>query len=94
MLGNILNIVVTAASGYIVWLLQEQRKERISTNKATSLLLRRELNQLHEEYLEKETITSSQYSSFYDIYKTYHDLGGNGTADRWFDDIKKMKVKD
>lgn len=94
MLNDSINIVLTALTSYIVWLLKKQRSDREGTNKAVALLLRRELNELHERFMEKEHISSGQFATFQDIYDTYHDLGGNGTATRWYEDVKKKPIKD
>lgn len=94
MLNEALNIVVTSLVTYVIWLLKKQRSDRTSANKAVALLLKRELNELHIQYIQQDSLTSAQYATFQDMYNTYHDLGGNGTATRWYNDINVMTIRD
>lgn len=48
---------------------------------------------LCSEYLEKGFITYEEYENLYEyLYKPYKALGGNGTAERLMDEVKKLPV--
>lgn len=109
---NSFGIILTALVGYVVWLLQEQRKEQKelkrkqkeenkrneATNKATAegmmLMLRYMMQRYHTEYMLQEFVTTEQYRNFEEIYNVYHSLKGNGTATKWFDEIKELEIRD
>ncbi len=48
---------------------------------------------LCSKYLEKGFITYEEYENLYEyLYKPYKALGGNGTAERLMDEVKKLPV--
>lgn len=48
---------------------------------------------LCSKYLEKGYITYEEYENLYEyLYKPYKALGGNGTAERLMDEVKKLPV--
>lgn len=64
--------------GYIVWLLQQQKKDRDANSKGTMLLLLRAVNEYHSKYMKEREIPSYAYDNFSEMYDAYHALGGNG----------------
>ena len=64
--------------GYIVWLLQNQKKDRDANSKGTMLLLRVQLIEYHDKYMKQGDIPSYAYENFTEMYGAYHELGGNG----------------
>ena len=89
--------------GYIVWLLQQQKTERIEAerkrheqaeknDKGVMLLLRIQLIEYHDKYMSKGTIPSYVYENFVEMYEAYHALGGNGTIDKMYADIQTLKL--
>lgn len=79
--------------GYIVWLLQNQRKTRDANSRGTMLLLRVQLIDYHDKYMEIGSIPSYAFENFCEMYETYHTLGGNGLVTRMFDEIKELKFR-
>ena len=59
-----LPIVLTALMGYIVWLLQKQKKDRDANSKGTMLLLRVQLIEYHDKYTILGSIPSYAYENF------------------------------
>lgn len=48
---------------------------------------------LCSKYLEKGFITYEEYENLYEyLYKPYKAMGGNGTAERLMDEVKKLPV--
>ena len=78
-------VALPAVLGYIIWLLQEQRKKadledkkRDNNSKGTMLLLRVQLIEYHDKYMHRGEIPSYAYQNFVEMYDVYHALGGNG----------------
>lgn len=86
--------------GYIVWLLQEQRKKADLENKkrdinsqGTMLLLRVQLIEYHDKYMHRGEIPSYAYENFCEMYNVYHNLGGNGMITKMKQEIEELHLK-
>lgn len=79
--------------GYIVWLLKNQKRDRDANSKGTMLLLRVQLIEYHDRYMELGSIPSYAYENFCEMYEAYHKLGGNGMVTHMYDDIKKLEIR-
>lgn len=97
-------IVLPIVLGYIVWLLQTQKTERINAEKqskraiaantkGTMLLLRVQLIEYHDKYIERGEIPSYAYENFCEMYDTYHELGGNGMVTKMYEEIQALHIK-
>lgn len=80
--------------GYIVWLLQEQKKVRNANSAGTMLLLRVQLIEYHDKYMKLGTIPSYAYENFCEMYKAYHRLGGNGMITKMMHEIEELHLKE
>jgi len=80
--------------GYIVWLLQEQKKVRDANSAGTMLLLRVQLIEYHDKYMKLGTIPSYAYENFCEMYKAYHRLGGNGMITKMMHEIEELHLKE
>ena len=79
-------IALPIVLGYIVWLLQNQKKSRDANSRGTMLLLRVQLIEYHSKYTKRGNIPSYAYENFNEMYQVYHGLGGNSM-------VTKMKKK-
>lgn len=79
--------------GYIVWLLKSQKNDRDANNKGTMLLLRVQLIEYHDRYIKQGNIPTYAYENFMEMYKVYHELGGNGTVTKMKDEINELHLK-
>lgn len=79
--------------GYIVWLLKQQKKDRDANGKGTMLLLRVQLMEYHDKYVELGYITSHAYQNFNEMYNAYHDLGGNGMITKMKQEVDKLDIR-
>lgn len=79
--------------GYIVWLLKRQKKDRDANSKGTMLLLRVQLIEYHNKYMEQEHIPSYAYENFVEMYNAYHALGGNGMVTKMYNEICTLHLK-
>ncbi len=88
-----LPIILTALMGYIVWLLQNQKKDRDANSKGTMLLLRVQLIEYHDKYTSLSEIPSYAYENFIEMYEAYHALGGNGMITKMKHEIEELHLK-
>lgn len=88
-----LPIVLTALMGYIVWLLQKQKKDRDANSKGTMFLLRVQLIEYHDKYTILGSIPSYAYENFCEMYEAYHELGGNGMITKMKEEIDELHLK-
>jgi hypothetical protein len=79
--------------GYVVWLLQQQKKDRDANSKGTMLLLRVQLIEYHSKYMKEREIPSYAYDNFSEMYDAYHALGGNGTITKMYKEIQELHFK-
>ena len=79
--------------GSIVWLLQQQTKDRDANSKGTMLLLRVQLIEYHDKYMREGEIPSYAYDNFSEMYKAYHALGGNGMITKMYEEIQHLHLK-
>lgn len=96
--------IAGAMMGYIVWLLQDTRKENRKTTKATQeeltaikngvkLVLRRDIISEHAKYVvDKNPMPPLIYDNLCEEYEAYKALGGNGMVKKLMDDLGKANV--
>lgn len=84
---------ITSLMGYIVWLLKQQKKDRDANSKGTMLLLRVQLIEYHEKWMERKYITKHGLENFVEMYDAYHALGGNGMVTHLLEEVKKLQIK-
>ena len=88
-----LPIILTALMGYIVWLLKKQKRDRDANSKGTMLLLRVQLIEYHDKYMQLGEIPSYAYENFNEMYDAYHKLGGNGMVTKMKQEIEELHLK-
>lgn len=88
-----LPIVLTALMGYVVWALKKQRNDRDANGKGTMVLLKVQLIEYHEKYMQLGEIPSYAYQNFLDMYDAYRDLGGNGMVVKMKSEIEELHLK-
>lgn len=86
-------VVLTGFMGYIVWLLKQQKKERDANSRGTMLLLRVQLIEYHDKYMEQGYIPSYAFQNFCEMYEAYHELGGNGMVTKMNEEIHELHLK-
>lgn len=79
--------------GYIVWLLQRQKKDRDANSRGTMLLLRVQLIEYHDRYMALGYIPSYAFQNFCEMYAAYHELGGNGMVTKMNEEIHELHLK-
>ena len=86
-------IVLPIFLGYIVCLLQQQKKDRDANSKGTMLLLRVQLIEYHDKYVKLGEIPSYAFDNFVEMYNAYHALGGNGMVTKMYNEIQELHLR-
>ena len=79
--------------GYIVWLLKRQKRDRDANGKGTMLLLRVQLIEYHDRYMEEGHIPSYALDNFIEMYEAYHELGGNGMVTEMYKEVLELEIR-
>lgn len=88
------DLVLTAALGYIVWLLKDEKKKRSANSTGTMLLLRVQMIEYHDKYCKLGEIPSYVFDNFVEMYNAYKALGGNGMIEKMFEEVKELNIWD
>ncbi len=88
-----LPIVLSSFLGYVVWVLQSQKKDRDANSRGTMLLLRVQLIEYHDKYVEMKEIPSYAYENYVEMYEAYHELGGNGMVTKMYNEIQELHLQ-
>ena len=83
---------IFASQGFWAWLMNRNAKKSAKTKLIMGLgydaICRKA-----EEYMVRGRITKEEYHDFEKyLYKPYKDMGGDGTADRLMDEMKKIPI--
>lgn len=85
-------IVLPISLGYIVWLLQNQKKSRDANSEGTKCLLRVKLIEYHDKYVEQGSIPSYALTNWIDMYNAYKGLGGNGMIEGMDKEVRNLTI--
>ena len=95
MLEMVITVVcsVIASSGFWTFI----SKRRDSNNAEAKMLLglgHVKIIETCEKYIERGYIRQDEYDSLYNyLYLPYKELGGNGTAERMVNEVKKLPIR-
>ncbi|MCD8025369.1 MAG: hypothetical protein LUF33_00090 [Clostridiales bacterium] len=89
----VLPIILTALLGYITRSLKKQKKDRKANSKGTMLLLRVQLIEYHDRWIERGYTTKIGLENYLEMYDAYHGLGGNGLVTELKKEIEALPVK-
>ena len=97
--------IASGVLGYIVWILQQQRKQTEEIRKITAEefgaikqgiteLLLQNIVDAHERYVAREEpLTVAAFNRITGIYNAYKKLGGNGGAEKMMQEIKNEELE-
>ena len=88
----IVTIVVTviASNGFWSWL-QSRHKDNTSERKLLVGLAHDRICELGLSYIQRGNITQDEFENLYEyLYKPYKGCGGNGSAERIMEQVKKL----
>lgn len=89
-----LTAVTTGLAGYLVWLAQKTYTNKSASARALKALLRAEIRERHHHYVERSWITTHELDEFIDMYNAYKELGGNGTAEKMYQIVISLPIKE
>ena len=73
--------------------IRQEQEERNNKSRGTMLLLRVQLIEYHDKYMNIGNIPSYAYENFTEMYKAYHALGGNGMITKMMHEIEELHLK-
>lgn len=84
---------VIASSGFWAFLQKVTDKKDVRTQLLIGLAHDR-IMQSGVYYIDRGYITPDEYENLYDyLYKPYKAMGGNGSAERIIDNVKKLEIR-
>lgn len=87
-------LAVFASSGFWTYLMKRNDKNDNRTKMLIGLGHDRIMS-LGTKYIARGYITPDEYENMYEyLYKPYKDMGGNGSAERIMDAVKKLPIKE
>lgn len=86
-------IILPIFMGYIVWLLQNQKRAKDANSRGTMVILKRFLRDDHETYTKRGYVTEIERSEWSEMYQAYADLGGNGIGKTWNAEVIALPVR-
>lgn len=89
--NSIITVILTSVTSYVIWLMQNYKKNKSLENEALKMILKAWLKDLYQEYMSAGKISLEDYDDYREMYEAYHNLGGNGTGTHMMEKINKLK---
>lgn len=86
-------IALPIVLGYIVWLLQQQKKTRDANSDGTRALIMIKLIEYHDKYCPLGYVPSYVYQNVGILYEAYKGLKGNGMITRMVEELKQLEIR-
>lgn len=84
---------VIASSGFWAYMMKRSERNDVKTRMLIGLGHDR-IMYLGMEYIKRGYITSDEYENLYVyLYKPYEDMGGNGSAKRIMEEVRKLPIR-
>lgn len=88
---------VVASTGFwqlVIFLIQNRKTNRSAQSRMLLGLAHDRICYLGEQYINRESITRDEYENLVVyLFEPYEALGGNGTAKRIIDEVRKLPIK-
>ena len=68
-----------------------KRKQYKLMQQANKNMMRQLLRNAHKQFVAQGCIDEDELEHIEQVYQTYHQLGGNGTANRWISQLRDLK---
>jgi hypothetical protein len=89
-------IAVAASTGFWTFIqnvYSSKKKKKSAESTAMLALLHDRLYWLMQKYIDRGNITADEYENINYLYEPYRKLGGNGTCERLYDEVKSLKIQ-
>ncbi len=87
-----LQVIFGIIVGLLTWLVKRQYSRQVAIEKGIQALLRDRIVFSHYKYIERGYISLHGLEAIENMYKEYHNLGGNGAVTRLMKDIRNLEV--
>lgn len=94
-IGSMVTIFCSLVASTGLWTFLQKRTER-HDNRSKMLvgLAHDRIIYLGMQYIKRGYITQDEYENLYDyLYVPYHAMGGNGSAERVIEEVKKLPIR-
>jgi hypothetical protein len=79
----------------LTYLVQRRDKKVSTEGKMLRGLAHDRILALGEEYIKRGSVDTDEYENLHDyLYIPYKELGGNGTAEKIMEDVRKLPIKE
>lgn len=94
-LDMIVTIMISVMGSSGLWAFLQKRADKKDASRLMILGLGHDrIIALCEKYIERGSLSCDEYENLYEyLYKPYKDMGGNGTAERLMEEVKKLPMK-
>ena len=87
-------VAIFGSTGFWSWLQNRNRKKSAEARLLMGIAYSEIINRCNV-YLERGYLETNEFHELeHYLYKTYQEMGGNGTAEKLYNDVSKLKVKD
>lgn len=91
-------IAVFGSTGFwalITAIWQAQTKKKSAESRMLRGLAHDRICELGSKYLRQGDITKDEFENLHEyLFVPYHDLGGNGTAEKIMEDVKRLPIRE
>lgn len=94
MIVGIFTVIASVGSSVGFWtFFSRKRDKKSATTKLIRGLVKQKIIERGSGYIERGFITSDEYEDFTeDLYKPYREVGGNGLAERVYNEVNALQV--
>lgn len=86
-------VAIFASTGFWSWL-SNRSQGKSARDRLLMGIAHDRIIQLGEHYIQRGWITEDEYENLYDyLYIPYKEMGGNGTAQKVMEDVKRLPLK-
>lgn len=105
MIQQIVTYGLTAICGYIAIQIkslkkeakakeEKEEKEKKANRLGTRCLLRQQIKDYHDKYIDRGFITPHGYENLTEMIKAYEDLGGNGKVHKMAQELMALPIRE
>lgn len=93
LLGWLVSTVLTAIAGYMVGKVKHLSSRDKAMERGICVLLRGEITRAYQRHvIDGRPMTLECRRQLDEIWRAYHDLGGNGTGKSMYDELCEMQI--
>lgn len=86
-------VAIFGSTGFWTWLLNRNKKKS-DESKLLLGLAYSEIIARCEQYIDRGYVSTDEYNELYRyLYEPYHNMGGNGTAERMMGEVEKLPTQ-